>query len=103
MVWAIMKLEIAKMKIVSQEMFSNYSYPLFGKADVQELHKNKEELSSLLIEKELIPLLMSITGVWRKELAKIAGLLVLSFLNIWISGKFLRVKTKPICTSDSKG
>lgn len=32
--WAIMKLEIAKMKIMSQEMFNSYSYPLFGKADV---------------------------------------------------------------------
>lgn len=58
-----MKLERAKMKIMSQEMFNNCSYPLFGKADVEEFHTNKEELSSLLIEKELIPLLMSITGV----------------------------------------
>lgn len=58
-----MKLDMPKVKIITQEMFNNCSYSLFGKVDVQELHKNKEELSSLLTEVELIPLLTSITGV----------------------------------------
>lgn len=42
---AIMKLDMAKVKIITQEMFNNCSYSLFGKVDTQELHKNKEELS----------------------------------------------------------
>lgn len=62
-----MKLDMAKVKIITQEIFNNCSCSLFGKVDVQELHKSREELSSMLSEAELIPLLMSITGVCLKR------------------------------------
>lgn len=58
----MMKLNIAKVKIVKQEIFNSSSYTLFGKVEVQESHENKEELSGLLAGTELIPLLTSIIG-----------------------------------------
>lgn len=62
-----MKLNVAKMKIITKEIF-NCPCSLFRKVDIQELSKNKEELSSLLTEVELILLLTSITGAlcWKR-------------------------------------
>jgi len=58
-----MKPVMTEVKKITQEMLNNCSHSPFGKVDVRKLHKNKEELSSLLTEVELIPLLTSVTGV----------------------------------------
>lgn len=58
-----MKLDMGKVKIITHEMFNNCFNSVFGKVDIRELHKNKEELSRLLTEVELIPLLTSVPGV----------------------------------------
>lgn len=50
-------------KIITQKIFNNCFKSLFGEVDIQEFHGNKKELSSLLTEVELIPLLTSITAV----------------------------------------
>lgn len=57
-----MKLNIAEVKIATQEIFNSSSYTLFGKVDVQETNENKEEFSGLLAGAELILLLTLIIG-----------------------------------------